>query len=78
MSALAIATRTVADATAGNSFRCIARQGELLASPDETWIYARQRRERSFDVRIVGGYVVDIIRRERAGDRRHNGVGSHA
>jgi hypothetical protein len=75
---LPCAGRAVAVATAGDPFRLVAGLGELFTFLDEVRIRSRERQERGLDACIVSGHVVDIVRRERAGDRRHDGVRSHA
>jgi hypothetical protein len=63
---LADAPCAVTRAAAGNSLRAKARLGELPLLLDEIRIWNREHRERRFDVCVVGGYVGDIVRRERA------------
>src|SRR5271166_5950560 len=75
---LANAAHAMTDVTGGNSFHRITRLGQLLTLSDEGGICAHQRRERSFNVCIVRGNVIDIVWRQRAGDRGHDGVCSHA
>jgi hypothetical protein len=75
---LADAPCAVTRAAAGNSLRAKARLGELPPLLDEIRIWNREHRERRFDVCVVGGYVGDIVRRERAPDRRHDGACAHA
>ena len=66
---LADAARAMANRTGRNSLDRVARLGEQLTFLDEGRICARQRKEWSVEVRIVGGHVVDIVRRQHAGDR---------
>ena len=50
--------------------------GELLASFDKRLVRLRQRQERSIELGIVSRHVGDIVRPQRLGDRRHDGVGA--
>ena len=75
---LACAACAMACTARGNALRRITRLGEFLSFLNEVRIGSREQRKRRIEAREIGAYIGGIVRRQRPGDRRHDGVCARA